>query len=522
MGASSDRTTKIREAPLSPETQQVSVPVLTILSHMDLNRVGHRTVLFQDGNKQAAVSRNEPSFYSPTRSTGPLNDEYISRTPFFLTKDHRGNIWLNPNNRKHVVADGERVVEETLFSFAQVRRGVILELADRVCLLLHETIEAQISFDEFGMVSRNEGMAKVHEDIRRVADLNVPVLIRGESGSGKELVAQAIHAASSRSSRELVAVNLGAMAPNLAASELLGSVRGGFTGAVSDRTGYFRTAHRSTLFLDEIGEAPPEVQALLMRVLETSLVYPVGSQKGFEVDIRLLTATDANLEDMVEKGLFKAPLLHRLGAYEIWIPPLRARRDDIMLLFMHFALQILKTMNDAPPTGEVPWIPTTLAARLLSYHWPGNVRQLRNVVNQVVIDNRDRPFLEIGPRVERLFTSANEHPQRRVTDDGSGQAAASSPPLRRKPSEISGEELAAAMEDSGWEPAQAARVLGVSRPSIYDLIKKHGGLRMVEDLSEEEIEVCLKAHGGDMEGAAASLKVSLPGLRRRARRMGLS
>ncbi len=523
MMSSNENTTKVHEDTSHGEGR-ARFPSLTIVSHSDLDRIGDRIFLeMLAQEREVAISRNEPGFASPKGPARSLEDDYISRTPFLLRGDARGNIWLNPSGGTRVLADGQWVGEERCFSFAQVRRGVTLELAQRVCLLLHEAPIPEGPPGQMGLVGESAGMARVRDDIRRVADLDVPVLLRGESGSGKELVAQAIHAAGTRRDRDLVSVNLGALAPSLAGAELMGTVRGAFTGATRDRPGYFRTAHRGTLFLDEIGEAPHEIQALLMRVLETNLVYPVGSQKAFEVDIRLLAATDANLENLARRGAFKAPLLHRLGAYEIWVPPLRRRRDDIMRLFFHFAMQILEKVG-IPKSGDSPWIPTGLACRLLAYHWPGNVRQLRNVVNQMVIDNRGKPQLEIGPRAERLFTG--DDPVENNVSPGPSPAEAEAPPTvveprKRKPAQISADELVAAMEDNCWEPARAARALCIPRPSIYDLIKKHGGLRMAEDITADEIETGLAAHDGKLEAVAESLKVSVHGLRRRMGRLGL-
>ena len=164
-------------------------------------------------------------------------------------------------------------------------------------LLLHlADATAKEPMEALGMVGTSGGLQRVRQHIRQVADLNVPVLIRGETGSGKELIAQAIHRHSTRRDKAFVSVNLGAMPRELAAAELFGARKGAFTGAVRDQPGFFQTAHEGTLFLDEVGEAPPEVQVMLLRVLETGQIYPVGERAPVAVDVRLVAATDAHLE----------------------------------------------------------------------------------------------------------------------------------------------------------------------------------------------------------------------------------
>ncbi|HRI66149.1 MAG TPA: sigma-54 factor interaction domain-containing protein, partial [Polyangium sp.] len=166
-------------------------------------------------------------------------------------------------------------------------------------------------------------LKRVLSDIHNVADLELPVLLRGETGSGKELVAHAIHKASPRRDKPFVAVNLGAIVPSLAVAELFGAEKGAFTGSIKRQVGYFEQAHGGTLFLDEIGEAPVELQVALLRALETGEIQTVGAMQGRKVDVRVIAATDADLEDKVDMGAFRAPLLNRLAAFELWIAPLR-------------------------------------------------------------------------------------------------------------------------------------------------------------------------------------------------------
>jgi two-component system nitrogen regulation response regulator GlnG len=327
---------------------------------------------------------------------------------------------------------------------------------------------------------------------------------------------------------------MGAVPPSHASSELFGTVRGAYTGAVRDQPGYFQRADGGTLFLDEIGEAPPEVQVMLLRVLETAEVQRVGGTAVQKVDVRLITATDANLESAIEEGKFRAPLLHRLSGYEILIPPLRERRDDFGRLLLHFLRQELKAVGEEHRLGlsagaadtagaAVPWLPASLVARLARHDWPGNVRQLRNAVRQIVIDSRGLDRVQIGPQIERLLREADQPPPRPMA------AAAPPPSPRRKapagsyrtPSEVTVEEILAALRENHWELKAAAAQLGISRPSLYVLIDKLPDVRKAADLTREEIAAAREACGGHLDAAAERLEVSRRGLLQRMKQLGM-
>jgi two-component system nitrogen regulation response regulator GlnG len=366
----------------------------------------------------------------------------------------------------------------------------------------------------------------VRRHIEQVADLQVPVLIRGETGTGKELVAQAIHARSKRRNERFVSVNLGAIPKDLAAAELFGANRGAFTGALS-RDGFFRAAQGGTLFLDEVGEAPPEVQVMLLRVLETGEMYPVGGSTPITTNVRLVAATDANLEERIRDGRFKAPLLHRLAGYDIRLPPLRARREDIGLLFFHFAREELEALGEggrlssADPAAE-PWLPAPLAARLVRYSWPGNIRQLRNLTRQLVIASRGQPSLRIDPQLEReLGTVVAPAPAAGHSVRVAHLPEARAVVPRRKPSDVTKPELIDALRANLWDLKPAADQLGIPRTSIYDLMAKHE-IRTAGDLSVEEITRCYQQEcKGDLDAMVQRLEVSKQALRRRIRELGL-
>ena len=387
---------------------------------------------------------------------------------------------------------------------------MVLVLAGRVALLLgFLPVLPAAPGPDFGLLGQAEAMTRLRREIQAAAVLDVPVLVRGETGSGKELVSRAVHDARPRRG-PYVTVNLGALVPALAAAELFGAARGAYTGADRPREGLFRRADGGTLFLDEIGEAPPEVQVVLLRVLETGRVQAVGGTDEKQVDVRVIAATDADLETALQSGRFRPALLHRLSGYEIRVPPLRERRGDIARLFRHFLRQELAALGaPAAVAGEAAWPSAAVMARLVAHDWPGNVRELKNVARRLAviqfvegrIDPEDRLDLLLQP-VAPVADAAVEGPATKVRE--TGQRAA----------EIGAEELLAALEQHAWQPGPAAKALGLSRPALYRLIEAHPELRTAAELDENEVRSALAQYGSP-SAAARALKVSAQGLKRR-------
>jgi two-component system, NtrC family, nitrogen regulation response regulator GlnG len=385
------------------------VPCLTLVAHPNVARSAEQLFLHAlRVGRGVELSRSAPDFTRPGSALGlPLGDVYVSRQPIRFRPAAGGGVLLEAGaGSTRVTVDGEVVRGEREFGLAELARGVPLELADRVALLLHlATPDRPADKDQLGLLGESDGIRSVRAAIRHILDLQVSVLIRGETGTGKELVARAIHDRGPRRKGPFVSVNLGAIPRELAAAELFGAQRGAFTGATQSRGGYFQAAKGGTLFLDEVGETSPEVQVMLLRVLESGELYQVGGQTPVPIDVRLVAATDANLEERIRQGGFKAPLLHRLAGYEIRLPPLRERREDIGLLFHHFASKELASIGErrplAPPADPhaPPWLSPSLAARLLGFSWPGNVRQLHNVTRQLVIGSRSLPALQLDARL---------------------------------------------------------------------------------------------------------------------------
>ena len=516
----------------SPAAGSLLVPGLTILYHPDLGRIGERVSLpGLPSGREELLSRGAPAFCQPGSSVlRPLADPYLSRRPlrFVPGSDPGGVRLLCGESGTAVVVNGEPVSGERDLTAAEIDRGAVLLLANRVVVLLSRIDPVGPCVPGFGLVGESAAMLCLRQEIHRVAGLGVPVLLRGETGTGKELVARALHDASPRRGHSYLAVNMAAVPPTLAAAELFGAARGAYTGADRKRDGHFQRADGGTLFLDEVGETPPEVQALLLRTLETHEVQPVGGDAPRRVDVRLIAATDADLEGAVATGRFRAPLLHRLAGYEIRIPPLRERRDDVGRLFLHFLRQELEELGEghrlaAAPEGR-PWIPAALVARLAVFDWPGNVRQLRNLVRQIVIAGRDAGEPGMWLQAERLFQEIARAAAR--PDSSPTGARPVEPPKEpkksyRSPEDVTEDELLEALRANRWRIQRAAAKLGISRGSLYDRIEKSSRIRKAVDLSREEIETCHARCAGDLDAMVEALEVSKRGLQRRMTQLGL-
>jgi two-component system nitrogen regulation response regulator GlnG len=519
--------------------QRQRVPTLTLLFHPDWNRIGERVRLERfTAGEVATLSRLEPLLRQPGGSVArPLLDPYLSRTPLLLSPlDSGDGILLSRGGCLTAVrVDGEPLLAERPLTAGQVRRGVVIELADRVVLLLHASTEVDLPMPpRFGLVGDSDGLLQVRRTIEQVADLDLPVLLRGETGTGKELVAAALHQAGPRCQRPLLAVNLGAVPPSLAAAELFGSRRGAFTGADRDRDGLFQRAAGGTLFLDEVGEAPAEVQVMLLRVLDNGEVLPVGAVEPQRVDVRVIAATDSDLESAITDGKFKAPLLHRLSGFSIHLPPLRERRDDLGRLLVHFLRLELPRIGEAHRLEPVEdaqapsWLPASLVARLARYPWPGNVRELANLVRQLVVESRGAAQVQVGLAVERVLSQVDGAPAEGARGFEGGEAKAATPPVvgRRKgvyrsPWEVTDDELLAALAQNRYQVKPTAEQLGLSRPSLYARMDRCPRLRTAAQVPREELLAAVRRHDGDLNAVVEELKVSERGLKMRLRELGL-
>ena len=310
-----------------------------------------------------------------------------------------------------------------------------------------------------GMWTQDDAMKHMFHVVERVADGDASVLVRGETGAGKELVAIALHALSPRKKGPFRAINCAALPPNLLESELFGHARGAFTGAVKDSPGHMQLAHGGTLFLDEVGELPLELQAKLLRVLETHTVLPVGARQPVPVDVRIVSATHRSLRDAVEAGRFRADLMYRLRVIPIFLPPLRARRGDVMLLAQRFVDDL-----NARGRRRIERVAPATRAVLEAYDWPGNVRELRNVVEYA---------FAIG---EGPILTPSDLPPELADPAFRAETAASDCDARAAPEETSSEKgrIERALERAAGSRERAAQTLGISRITLWRRMKALG------------------------------------------------
>ena len=328
-------------------------------------------------------------------------------------------------------------------------------------LELNRRLDEKFGFE--GVIGSSPQMLGLIERLKRIAPTDATVLIQGETGTGKELVAQAIHQNSPRKHKPFVALNCAALSENILESELFGHVKGAFTDASSDRVGKFEYANGGTLFLDEVGDMPMATQIKLLRVLESGEITRVGSNAPVRVNVRILSATNRNLEEAIASGVFRSDLYHRLKVVTIAIPTLRERAADIPLLIEHFVKQFAKRHAKTIKGVSLP-----ARVKLGSYAWPGNVRQLRNVVESMVVVDCDETLdvddlpLELHPvePVPAVSVAADAH---------TGIAALVGRPLE----EVERIFITETLKLTGGNREQAADLLGIGERTLYRKIKEY-------------------------------------------------
>ena len=335
-----------------------------------------------------------------------------------------------------------QVAENALMEIKQLKEQLEAERA-----YLQE--EIKLEFNHENIVGKSDAIKYVFYKMEQIAETNTTVLVLGETGTGKEPVARAIHGMSGRKHRALVKMNCAALPATLIESELFGHERGAFTGAQAKRIGRFEVANGTTLFLDEIGELPLELQPKLLQVIESGRFERLGSSETMNSDVRIIAATNRNLQEEVRQGRFREDLWYRLNIFPITMPPLRARPEDIALLVTFFVEKITKRMGK---TIEV--IPTGVMEALQRYHWPGNVRELENVLERAVI-NSSGPKLHLVDELRKPFKDSTAPPETLET-------------LERK-------HILRVLEETQWKVSgkgSAAEILGLNRSTLRARMRK--------------------------------------------------
>jgi sigma-54 specific flagellar transcriptional regulator A len=323
-------------------------------------------------------------------------------------------------------------------------------------------------FKDIGIITNSLKMAEIFAKVEKIANSNSTVLIYGENGTGKELIARSIHHFSSRREYRFVGVNTGAIPDNLLEDELFGHVKGSFTSAVKDRKGKFEYAHRGTIFLDEISNMPPALQIKLLRVLQEREFERIGDNQSIQVNVRVIAATNKNIKEQVDQEKFREDLYYRLNVIPIDLTPLRERRSDIPLLANYFAMKYAKLNNLSPKNF------TLAAIRILQrYSWPGNIRQLENIVERIVVLNPDITVFtpqnipaEVKPDLpcEEEGSAAAMVPEE-IPDEGVS--------LNDVVRNVEKQMILKSLEKTSWNKQKAAKLLNLKRTTLIEKIKKY-------------------------------------------------
>ncbi len=544
-------------------------PSIQILYHGDLARIGEVTAEGTfEGGIWVALGRLEPIFESPQRSgRRPLADPYISRAQAAVRfNTATGNFDIKPSNAArlklaHVeLRLGQQApYKQPLTEVTSLPPGSLLDIGGRILLLLQYQVRHTHQEDRMGMVGETPQMWDLRQLIADVAGFDRSALILGQTGSGKELVCRALHDQSPRKSGPLMATNSAALPEHLIESLLFGHKKGAFTGAQSDSSGLFVEANGGTLFLDELGEMPMRPQAKLLRVLEDSMVTPVGAKRAVQVDVRVVAATNRAPQAAIEQGLLRSDLYYRLASHVIRVPTLAERRWDVPVLFAYFLGQNLEArpslswLWSAPTEARLP-MPVDFILELLRHPWTGNIRELKNVADQTALLNlRPGPFTI--PELRAPTPPSSPTPISTPTPSAAPQPAA--PPvstanhddilraaqklgLKRKtarqllsqspnfdsqhPShsaeftqdvrEHLADALYEALVKGDFNQTHVAQMLGVSRSTLINQMKLFG-IPRASDLTDEQLLEAHAACSGDLEAMARMLRVSSASLKLR-------
>jgi two-component system, NtrC family, nitrogen regulation response regulator GlnG len=489
-----------------------SVPALTILLHPDLDRAGHIAPLMALVKTHVAhVNRDEPIFCPPGSSDGQsIDHRRMSHRSVIDIVAQRGSLELRRGETgSEIEVDGRPLDEPRRITAGELRRGVIITVARRFVFCLHPVQFPISRSPTLGLLGTSDGIENVRRAIIRAADKTMSVLLRGESGTGKELAARALHDSGRRATRPFVVVNTANLTGETAVAELFGHQKGAFTGADSHSLGHFRSAEGGTIFLDEVGYLEPKIQPKLLRVLENGGVQAKGSSLERKVDVRIIAATDANLEQAVAAGSLEKSLYQRFNSsFNIHLPPLRERREDVGVLLVHYLraqfddpARLQRLQN--PDSDARPWISARDVAAIARSSLSGNVRTIKALAEQLVTDAAgDDPRAAHAVIVEFLAKRVLS-----IEEPAAPPAPSRRTRIRRAPGDVTQDQLLSALEKAGWNRTRAAGYFNVSRNTFWRWLLRYPDLRKVSDLSFEELQRDLEICGGDVDKVAGKLGV---------------
>lgn len=385
-----------------------------------------------------------------------LRDDTVSRRHCEIESSSQGVRVRDTGSTNGIFAGGLRIYDAALPDSSQLRLG---DTQLSVVRLEEKVDRIQAATDRFGdVIGISDRMRELFADLERIAATDMTLLVEGETGTGKDVIAEAVHRASARADGPFIVFDCGAVAPNLAESELFGHERGAFTGAVAARAGVFEQADGGTLFLDEIGELPKDLQPKLLRALEKREVKRLGSAKTIPVDARIIAATNRSMTFEVKRGVFREDLYFRLAGAQVVVPPLRERMADLPPLVEHF-------LSLERPPRSVDEVRPEVWQMFQTHRWPGNVRELRNAVQRLLI-TPERPITPASPRAGESETDPND------------AASVRTLPLRVARREASDRfeqgYIRNLLAQTGGNVSRAAILAEVSRQMLQKLLRKHG------------------------------------------------
>jgi transcriptional regulator with PAS, ATPase and Fis domain len=488
------------------------VASVCVLFHSDLRRIGQRfdlgPVRERSSAREVVFGRTEPILIGGGAPPGPLLDPCISRRQLTLRWNggtQAFEVEAEAGSRRKVALLQRDGTFSTL-TRQELPPESVVAIDDRVLLGL-SLVRAQGAVHP-DLIGESPAMDRLFETLEALAVSEETVLVVGETGTGKEIVARTLHALSGRRDKPFVALNCAALPDQLLESELFGHARGAFTGAVTPRPGLFRAAQGGTLFLDEVGELSTAAQSKLLRVLQERSLRAVGQELEQRIDVRVVAATNQSLRDLVDKGRFRLDLLTRLDGLSISVPPLRERPLDIPRLFVHFLSRAIRARG----VESVPWlrdatlfpppVPLALFCELLRQRWPGNVRQLERFA--------------IACATLSLARGAFVSPELDGPESATASPAASDV-VRTRPTR---EELMKTLQAHDYVQHRVSRELGIPQATLSRWLDELEITRPGE-LDREVIEKALAECDGDLKRAAVALRVSARGLRLRIAALGL-